>query len=207
MNKAQENFTKVYTEFTWGKQDDEFMSGRNNKKFYSGGGANHENDKNDMYKNLLQSYVDKEDVKTVVEIGCGDWEVSSRIDWSSVYYIGYDVVQMIVDYNNENFSSDNIKFICDDIIQKNTIKADLLIVKDVFQHLPPSYCSEFIKSITKNFKYNLITNDCGMNSEIEVGGYQGNNFSESPFSMNYSTLINWSQKFPDAGHKQTVSFI
>ena len=207
MNKTQENFTKVYTEYTWGKQDDEFMSGRKNKKFYSGGGTDHGNDKGDRYRNLLQSYVDKEDVKTVVEIGCGDWEVSSRIDWSSVSYTGYDVVKMVVDYNDENFSQKNIKFICDDVIKRNDIKADLLIVKDVFQHLPPSYCVDFIKSIPNNFKYNIITNDVNSNSEIEVGGYQGNNFSDSPFNMEYTLLIQWIQKFADAGSKQTVSFI
>lgn len=207
MNEAQKNFTKVYTEYTWGKQDDKFMSGRKNKKFYSGGGTDHGNDRNDIYKNLLQSYVDKEDVKTVVEIGCGDWEVSSRINWSGVYYIGYDVVQMVVDYNSENFGKENIKFICDDIIQKNTIKADLLIIKDVFQHLPPSYCVNFIKSITQNFKYNIITNDLGGNNEIEIGGYQGNNFSDSPFFMKYDILINWQQKFAEAGQKRTISFL
>ena len=207
MSNINDNFTKIYVEGLWGKQDDNYMSQRKNKIFYSGGGTDHGNDKNDMYRNLLQSYVNKDDVKTVVEIGCGDWEVSSRIDWSSVSYTGYDVAKIVVDYNNENFSKNNIKFICDDIISKNTIKSDLLIVKDVFQHLPASFCKDFIQSITSNFKYNIITNDFGVsNNDIDFGDYQGNNFSLSPFYMKYDLLIQWVQKFTDAGNKQTITF-
>lgn len=207
MSKLKENFTRVYTENIWGKQDESHMSKRKNKKFYSGGGTDPDNDKNNTYINLIQSYINRPDISTVVEIGCGDWEVSSRIDWSGVDYTGYDLVESLIDYNTEHFGSGNIKFICDDtIISNNATKADLIIVKDVFQHLPPSFCKDFIKSIPMNFKYNIITNDYSNNNEIEIGGYCGNDFSQEPFNMKYRLVIQWQQKYVDAGNKQTVIF-
>lgn len=205
MERLQNAFTTVYSTNAWGAPDS--IPGRANKKFYSGGGTDPENDRDNMYLNLLQSYVDRDDVKTVIEIGCGDWEVSSRIDWSSVQYTGYDVVEDLIKYNVDNYTKENIKFYCDsNIILENKISADLLIVKDVFQHLPPSFCCEFIKSIPINFKYNIITNDYSpVNNDIDFGGYTGNDFSRYPFEMNYTLIIDWKQKFVEAGRKITLS--
>ena len=205
MDNLKDNFTKIYTENIWGEPSS--MPNRNNKNFYSGGGTDPDNDKDNIYINTLQSYIDRKDIKSVIEIGCGDWGVSSRIDWSSVDYTGYDVVEDLIEYNNNNYSKENIRFLCNsNIITENNITADLLIVKDVFQHLPPSYYVDFIKSIPTNFKYNLITNDfADDNSSIEFGGYTGNNFSKNPFNMKCDILILWNQKFIDAGIKITIT--
>ena len=43
------------------------------------------------------------------------------------------------------------------------------------------------------------------NNEIEFGSYQANNFKIAPFHMNYTLLIQWKQKFAEAGNKQTIS--
>jgi hypothetical protein len=204
MKEIKEAFTKVYKTNGWGSP--ESIPGRKNKKFYSGGGTDPDNDKDNIYINTLQSYIDREDIKSVIEIGCGDWEVSSRIDWSSVNYTGYDVVEDLIEYNNNNYSKENVRFICNsNIITENNITADLLIVKDVFQHLPPSYYVDFIKSIPTNFKYNLITNDFSNNSNIEFGGYTGNDFSKDPFNMKYEIVIDWEQKFIESGKKTTIT--
>ena len=113
MKKLKDSFTDIYKTNSWGSP--ESIPNRLNKIFYSGGGggADPENDKDNKYINLVQSYVDREDVKTVVEIGCGDWEVSSKINQSTVDYTGYDVVDDLIKYNNQNYSKSNIRFICD----------------------------------------------------------------------------------------------
>jgi hypothetical protein len=201
----KDKFSNIYEKNLWGEPNS--IPGRKNQKFYSGGGTDPENDLNNQYVNLIQSYVSRPDVNTVIEIGCGDWEVSSRIDWSSVKYTGYDVVPDLLDYNRSTYGSNNIEFVCDDPIGTNVIKADLLIMKDVIQHLPASFSKKFIKSIPTNFKYNIVTNDMGLtNLEIEFGGYCANNFNAGPFFMNYEVLIHWKQKYAEAGDKWTIAF-
>ena len=207
MKDLEKAFENIYSNNLWGSPDS--IPERLNQKFYSGGGTDPENDFNNLYKNLIQSYVDRDDVKTVAEIGCGDWEVSSRIDWKKVQYTGYDVVKDLIDYNNSNYANDNINFVCDsNIFENNNLKADLIIIKDVLQHLPPSYYINFLKSITSNFKYNIITNDYSpQNSEISFGGYQGNDFTTSPFNLQQSLHFVWNQKFIEAGRKITLTII
>jgi hypothetical protein len=205
MSELISAFEDIYKNNKWG--DPSSIINRKNKKYYSGGGTDPDNDKNNTYINLIQSYVDRDDVNTVIEIGCGDWEVSSRINWTSVKYTGYDVVDELIQYNIDTYSNESVKFICDsNIIVENILKADLLIVKDVFQHLPLSFYENFIKDITKNFKYNIITNDYAYNNlNIDFGGYTGNNFSSSPFFLKWDLLIEWEQKYIEAGNKITLS--
>jgi 2-polyprenyl-3-methyl-5-hydroxy-6-metoxy-1,4-benzoquinol methylase len=203
-DKINRCFSKVYEDHVWGGPD--AIPGRRNQKYYSGGGTDPDNDYKNQYVNLLQSYVSKPDIKTVIEIGCGDWEVSSRIDWSGVSYKGYDVVPGLIEHNRSLYGASNIEFVCEDLIKANNARADLLIIKDVIQHLPTSHAIKFVKNIPNNFKYNLVTNDMGyQNNEIEFGSYQANNFNIAPFHMNYTLLIQWKQKFAEAGNKQTIS--
>jgi len=204
MKKLKDSFTDIYKTNSWGSP--ESIPNRLNKIFYSGGGTDPENDKDNKYINLVQSYVDREDVKTVVEIGCGDWEVSSKINWSTVDYTGYDVVDDLIKYNNQNYSKSNIRFICDtDVMSQNNLEADLIIIKDVIQHLPPKFCSDFVRTIPTKFKYNIITNDFSLsNVDIEFGGYSGNDFSKEPFDMKFNLFFVWQQKFQESGFKITL---
>lgn len=206
--EISKSFEDVYTNYMWGRPDASGWSLRKNKLFYSGGGTDPRNDRNNQYIDLIQSYIDKDEVASVVEIGCGDWEVSGRINWSKVTYTGYDVVSELIAYNQKNYASENVQFVCDDIIDKNNVSADLLIIKDVIQHLPPSYCQQFVNSIKKNFRYNIITNDMSdFNKEIEFGGYSPNNFASEPFNCSYQTLISWQQVYPSAGNKVTITLV
>lgn len=196
-------FENIYENNMWGLPS----SDRRNKKFFSGGGTNITNDFELGYRKLLQSYLDKPDIKTVIEIGCGDFEVTGSLDLSNVDYTGYDVVKSLIDYNNENFGSTNIKFVHSSTIFQNLdLKADLIIIKDVLQHLPINFYLNFIKNIPNNFKYNLITNDySNVNQNINFGDYTGNDFSAEPFNMKANILIHWRQTFIEAGYKVTLT--
>ena len=51
---------------------------------------------------------------------------------------------------------------------------------------------------------NKQLDDAGyQNDEIEFGSYQANNFNTAPFHMNYTLLIQWKQKFVEAGKEIT----
>ena len=67
---------------------------------------------NDAYLQLVQSIVNRPEVRTVLDIGCGDWNLGRQIDWSSVHYLGVDVVANMIKRNIDCFSRDNIAFRC-----------------------------------------------------------------------------------------------
>ena len=88
-----------------------------------------------------------------------DWKWMSTMDFTNINYMGSDVVKEMIDHNNKRYSSDNIKFRVQSLIDDNLDKADMIIVRDLLVHLDTSDILKCLKNIKKhNFKYIAITN-------------------------------------------------
>lgn len=148
----KEDFTKIYDNNTWGG---------------SGGGSSPEATVD--YRKYLETFIKEKNIKSVIDYGCGDWGFSNHIDWNGVEYIGMDCVDSVIKKNIQNFGSDKIKFKNSEII---TDDADLLIIKDVFQHWSNNEITEFLDDIIvfHSFKYILITNTSNQISNNQENG-------------------------------------
>lgn len=146
------------------------------------------------YREFLQTFMKNHNIRSVVDVGCGDWEFSQHVDWNGIQYIGYDVVKSIVDADTEHFGTDSIKFIHSDGIATDLPEADLLVCKDVLQHLTNEQICQFIKQFPK-FSYCLITNDVdpstltSVNSDTPIGGYRSVDLSQPPFSVSGEKVL------------------
>ena len=170
-------FSKIYKEDLW-------QGG-------SGGGSKVENVKE--YVEILQKYIDKPEVKTVLDLGCGDWQFSKFLDLSSVSYLGVDVVESVIESNSTSYSASNIKFISRDITTYEVPKADLIICKDVLQHLCNKDVVNILVKIITSSKFSLITNDFNPdnteNKDIDNGNYRCLDLTLSPFYLNVVTIL------------------
>ena len=54
--------------------------------FGSGSGSLAINNK--PYIKYLKNFLKNNNIKTVVDIGCGDWQISENIDWTNIKYLG-----------------------------------------------------------------------------------------------------------------------
>jgi hypothetical protein len=78
-------------------------------------------------------------------------------------------------------------------------EADLLICKDVLQHLSNRDISIFLKKLSK-FKYCLITNDVdpdtlsSYNQDIETGGYRTLDLRAYPFLVEAQSVLTYQSK-------------
>ena len=54
---------------------------------------------NKPYISFLNKFIKENNIKSVIDIGCGDWQISENIDWSNIKYLGIDVVQSVIDKN------------------------------------------------------------------------------------------------------------
>lgn len=153
MRTHKEIFTEIYDKNIWGG---------------SGGGSSPENTVE--YRKFLQKFLRDYDIKTVLDYGCGDWGFSHLIDWSGIHYIGYDCVESVIWKNQRKYTDHNIRFIS----QPKLIEfADLMIVKDVFQHWANEQITNFLDQY-KFFKYILITNTQGETEcDIQPGQCRG----------------------------------
>ena len=177
-NKA---FEYVYEEAIWGK--DEKGNGT------SGYGSTIEFNKN--YIQFIRDFIVKNKVKSVVDIGCGDWQFSDQIYHDlDIKYEGYDCVEHLINEHKKRFSEkSNYHFytINGDNIIKNihTANPDLIILKDVIQHWTNENIVNFFNSIhtSLNFKTLLLTNDhtSSDNVDIKTGQYRRLNLDKEPF--------------------------
>ena len=185
-------FSKIYKEDLW--QDG------------SGGGSKIENVRE--YVDVLQKYIDKPEIKTVIDLGCGDWQFSKFLDLSSVLYLGVDVVDSVIDSNIDLYSASNIDFISRDIITYELPQVDLIICKDVLQHLSNRDVISVLIKIIKSSKFALITNDFNSEStsniDIENGDYRYLDLTLSPFFLDVVTVLEFEK--PGWRPKRTVTF-
>ncbi len=127
------------------------------------------------------------EISTIIDAGCGDWTFSQHINWEDRRYIGIDVAKSVIQQNQEKFSSPTISFINGDATSMELPRADLLICKDVLQHLPQEQVISFLSKIS-TFKYCLISNDydpdpLNNNKQIRAGSWTPLDLTKLPFNI------------------------
>lgn len=145
------------------------------------------------YRAFLQDFLAKKNIRTVVDMGCGDWQFSKLINWSGIGYQGFDVVPVVISNNTDRFASDNVSFSLFSGNADELPPADLLIVKDVLMHLPNQVVLDFLPNL-KKYKYALITNCTNpinpndVNKDIQPGDFRYIDLRMSPFNLESSLV-------------------
>lgn len=188
----EKTFTYIYENNIWGDNKN------NNYKGSSGNGSTINYNKN-TYIPFLQNFINDNNIKTVVDLGCGDFVCGPSIyDNLDILYTGYDVYKNVIQHN----STTKYEFIHLDFYNnKEQIKdGDLCILKDVLQHWSLDKINIFLEYIveSKKFKYILITNCCNQhidNTDILVGQFRPLNCSFFPLKKyNPIKLYNYDTK-------------
>jgi len=149
IDNINETFTTIYKDFSW-------YMGQNESR--SGLGSTLEWTSN--FKSILLKFISEKNINTILDCSCGDWNWMRTISDSLPNYIGLDCVQEAIDYNNKNYSKDNIKFICSDMntyLKNIDYKFDLIIIRHTLEHLPLQYATESVSLTKEKSKYSFIT--------------------------------------------------
>tara|TARA_Y100000590_G_scaffold22971_1_gene26420 strand:+ start:7951 stop:8643 length:693 start_codon:yes stop_codon:yes gene_type:complete len=151
----------------------------------SGSGSNEDTTKN-LIKELSTFVKDKE-IKTILDIPCGDWRWISKINLDGKRYIGADIVPDLITENTKKYTNDNVKFKCLDLKTDILPNSDLIIVRDLLFHLTIQDIEKCLKNIFKhNFKFIAITNHNTdlSNQNTYVGDrWRPINLLKSPFNL------------------------
>lgn len=166
----EEIFTNIYENCVWGNNNNGNYTGS------SGGGSDVSFNK-DSYIPFLKQFILRNNVKSVVDLGCGDFKCGPHIyDNLNITYTGYDVYNKVIIHNKANHSPDKYNFIHLDFWKKkeDIISGDLCILKDVLQHWSLSYIYTFLDYLVDNkkFKYIVLCNCCNQtrdNTSINNG--------------------------------------
>ena len=137
-------FTEIYNKNRWGDG--------------SGTGSNMSID-NKKYIEKLEDILKTYNIKTICDIGCGDWKFSQYINFGTCKYLGIDCVESVIKENKKNYQKKNIRFqhksLGEDFIPHGY---DLIIIKDVIQHWEDDDIIKYMQELINNNKYVFCTN-------------------------------------------------
>jgi len=170
-------FTKIYQDKIW----------------FKGSGSGSSPTNTVLYRHFLQSYLSKNNIRSVIDVGCGDWKFSRLINWKDINYLGLDVVDAVISSNVKKYQNDKIKFKCADAQRFEFPKTDLVIIKDVFQHWPNQAINAFLPKL-KKFKHILITDTCDgerANQDISDGQMRPLALNQEPFKLNAKNVFQY----------------
>ncbi len=174
-------FSEIYEKNVW-----EYGSGEGSLEIHTRG-----------YRDFLQAFLLQKQVSSVVDMGCGDWQFSKLVNWGGVRYQGFDVVPSVIAANTEKFSNPKVSFTAYSGNPAELPAADLLIAKDVLQHLPSQTVQDFLPYLSK-YKYALLTNCVNakgvtQNGDIELGEFRPLDLLLAPFHLKAEPVFSFNK--------------
>jgi hypothetical protein len=135
----------------------------------------------DRIPRLLEEF----QVKSILDVPCGDFFWMSRIRLDNVSYVGGDIVQALVDKNNAEYARPGVSFRRIDLISDELPKADLLLVRDCLVHLSYGDISRALGNICRSSAtYLLATTFPGRtNQDIPTGRWRPLDLQAAPFGF------------------------
>jgi hypothetical protein len=119
-------FGKIYRNRVWGSGDDGFWSGL----------GSHDEHTSDSYVAAIRSFLARFPRRLdVVDIGCGDFSVGSRIRDACNRYVAGDVVPELIERNTARHAALDVTFVCQDATRDALPSADVCFIRQVMQHL------------------------------------------------------------------------
>ena len=144
--KVEDIFSEIYSKNTWGGKPGEF---------YSGSGTH--NPDVQRYIDTVRAFIKEKNIRSVLEIGCGDFHISSQIiEGLNVTYTGTDVVEEMMKHHQGKFGRAGISFRYLNAIDDQLPPSDMVIIRQVLQHLGNAQISNILDKI-QSFRYALIT--------------------------------------------------
>lgn len=135
-------------------------------------------------KSALPLLFKKYNIKTLLDIPCGDFYWMQNVNLNGIKYTGGDIVSKIIS-NNKKYTSNFIQFKKLDILNDKLPKSDLILCRDLFVHLTYDQVFCALNNIRESgSKYLLATSyKCReTNKDIkEVGNWRPLNMEIAPF--------------------------
>jgi hypothetical protein len=146
----QEAFDEVYRRGMW-----------KHGRCYSGPGS--EGPLADRYVGLVLDYAATHKLRTVVDGGCGDFSVGSRLAPSFDRYLALDVSPVILKINQQRYadlSRRHVSFEFADMTSTTFPRADLILIRQVLQHLTNRQVEQILTTLeASDWRRALITED------------------------------------------------
>ena len=110
------------------------------------------------YVEYVKGFIKEQGIRTVLDIGHGDWSMWEKYKFDDVDYLGIDVYDQVTMNLNTIYKTKNRKFESLNVVTEKIPIRDACISKDVLQHLPTNDVIIVLNKIDK-FQYLILCND------------------------------------------------
>lgn len=139
--------TQVYEQHLWGGKFTDFYSGE----------GSHRPELVDPYVEVVSTFLSGFKTPPVVcDLGCGDFNVGSKLLAYTSKYIAVDIVEDLIAHNKRKFNDECVEFLQLDIANDELPDGDCALVRQVLQHLSNMEIDAIAHKLN-TFKYIIVT--------------------------------------------------
>jgi len=142
----EEAFSAIYQGRHWGRE--------NTAPFFSGEGSTAQFTHG--YCEAVAHYVRTHGITSIVDLGCGDFQVGSTISKLTPAYCGVDIVRSLIEYNQAHYGSQQVRFDCLDIVEEPLPAGQMCLIRQVFQHLSNTEIQAVLAKL-KMYQHVIVT--------------------------------------------------
>jgi len=139
----------------------------------------------EILKNLPTIFT-KFEIKSILDIPCGDFNWMQKVTFSKLNHSGADIVEAIVNTNIKKYQTENINFVQLNLIEDQLPNFDLIFCRDCLVHLSFNDILKSIENIKKSGSKFLMTTtftNQESNKDINTGGWRPLNWQLEPFNF------------------------
>ena len=187
-------FEKIYEEKWWGISD-----AKNHK--YSSGDGTRDKEIVGKYIDAVTNFLSKnKDLKSGLDLGCGDFSVGVAFCNLFEDYKAMDVAKNVIKENKQFYKSKNARFSVLDLTSGQIPQTEVILVRQVLQHLSNTEIEKFVKNIKGKFQYLIVTEslsksmffkpnkDINTGPGIRIHKKSGVVLEKEPFNLEFSKL-------------------
>jgi len=138
-------FSEIYARNQWGGVKGDFFSGPGSQESQT-----------KAYVAVVRDFVDRYRIRSIVDLGCGDYRVGAMLAGPGIRYCGVDIVPELIEKNCARFATPTTSFLCLDIVEDSLPNADLCLLRQVLQHLSNDEIARVLDRV-KQYKFVLVT--------------------------------------------------
>lgn len=150
---VEETFDRVYAERWWGDGPG-FDSGEGSGEALA-----------TPYVQRIRDFIESRGIRSVVDLGCGDFRVGRQLISPDLDYVGVDVVGDLVKRNQRTFGAEKVRFEHRDLIGGELPGAELALLRQVLQHLSNDEIQTVLDN-TRRYRYVIITEHVPVGDDV-----------------------------------------
>ena len=123
------------------------------------------------------------DVRSILDVPCGDFNWMQQIDLTGMDYLGGDIVSSLISSNIERYGNSKRTFIVLDLVTTIPPKADLVLCRDLLVHMPFRDIARALQNIRRSGAHWLLATtfcDRERNEDLETRDWRPLNLERPP---------------------------